>query len=141
MRADVQLILLASLSLIPNNTLRYTALGSIIALALVYHIHLNIATWLRQLERSIQQTEEFIEEVKTKCPWPGDQFKLAEERARLLEVKRAASEMHCSVLAAGKPTWKEYWFLKRSVAECANRVKNIRTAVQRAKFSEDLLKT
>jgi hypothetical protein len=85
MRADVQLILLASLSLIPNNTLRYTALGSIIALALVYNIHLNIATWLRQLERSIQQTEEFIEEVKSKCPWPGDQFKLAEERVRLLE--------------------------------------------------------
>jgi hypothetical protein len=45
-------------------------------------------------------------------------------------VKRAASEIHCSVLAAGKPTWKKYWFLKRSVAECANRVKIIRTAVQ-----------
>jgi hypothetical protein len=48
----------------------------------------------------------------------------------IFRAKRSASEMHCSALAAEKPTWKKYWFLKRSVAECANSVKSIRTAVQ-----------
>ncbi|KAJ7364898.1 hypothetical protein DFH08DRAFT_799211 [Mycena albidolilacea] len=118
-RSDVQLILFASLSLIPDNTLRYTALGSAIAPTSVYNIHFSIATWLHRPEKNIQQTEAFIEEVKSKCPWPRDQFRLAEERVRLLDA-----------LAAEKPTWKKYWFLKRSVAECANRVKSIRAAVQ-----------
>lgn len=84
-RSDAQLILLVSLSLIPDKTLRYTALGSAIALTLMYNIRLNLATWLCQLEQSIQQTEEFIEVVKCKCPWPQDHFRLTEERVRLLE--------------------------------------------------------
>jgi hypothetical protein len=83
-RSDTQPILFTSLSLIPDNTLRYTALGSVIALTLVYNIHFSIATRLHQLEKNIQQTKEFIEEVESKCPWPRDQFRLGEERVRLL---------------------------------------------------------
>jgi hypothetical protein len=88
MRADDQLlssILLGSVSLIPNNSLRYMALGSAIAFALVYNLLSKRATRLRQLEHIIQQTEESFETAKSKCACSRDQFRLAEERVRLLE--------------------------------------------------------
>ncbi|KAJ6585443.1 hypothetical protein B0H19DRAFT_1059671 [Mycena capillaripes] len=88
MRTDVQLIssiLLGSLSLIPNNILRYTALGSVIVFTLIYNFHLRPATRLRELEQGIQQTEEFFERAKSN-PCPQDKFKLTQEWLRLLEA-------------------------------------------------------
>jgi hypothetical protein len=88
MRANNQLlssILLGSVALIPNNSLRYTALGSAVAFALVYTLLSKRATRLHQLEQIIQQTEESFEKAKSKCACPKDQFRLAEEWVRLLE--------------------------------------------------------
>ncbi|KAJ6585453.1 hypothetical protein B0H19DRAFT_1109718 [Mycena capillaripes] len=133
MPTDVQLlstIILGSLSLIPNNVLRYTSLTSVIVFALVYNFYLNRAAWLHQLEQVIQQTEEIVERAKAKCTCPGDQFKLAQEWLWLLEVKQCVSEIRLRISETRTLTWKQYWHLKRRVAECTNRVNNIRTSVQ-----------
>ncbi|KAJ6585456.1 hypothetical protein B0H19DRAFT_1109727 [Mycena capillaripes] len=151
MWADLQLIssiLLGSLSLIPNDGLRYGALASIIVFALVYNLYLNRATWLRQLEQDIQRTEEFVEQAKIKCVSPRDQLKLAQEWVRLLEIERSASEMRCRILEPGRLTWKQYSRIKRRVAECTSSVNDIRTAAQlileterQRKLAEDIAET
>ncbi|KAJ7868273.1 hypothetical protein B0H13DRAFT_2558767 [Mycena leptocephala] len=141
MRADDQLlssILFGSLSLIPNNSLRYTALGSAVAFALVYNLHSRRATRLHQLGQSIQQTEEGFESAKSKCP--RDQFRLAEE------VKRSSSKMHCRLLEGERLTWNQYWDLNKRVAECTTSINNIRTALivedeLQRKLTEDINET
>ncbi|KAJ7835494.1 hypothetical protein B0H13DRAFT_1913531 [Mycena leptocephala] len=118
MRVDDQLlssILLGSVSLIPNNSLRYTALGSAVAFALVYNLLPERATRIRQLEHIIQQTEEGFGRAKSK-------------------VKRSSSKMHCCLLEGKRLTWKQYWDLNKRVAECTTSVNNIRTAVQACLF-------
>ncbi|KAJ6585455.1 hypothetical protein B0H19DRAFT_421646 [Mycena capillaripes] len=133
MQTDVQLlssIILGSLSLIPNNILRYTSLASVIAFTLVYNLCLNRAAWLHQLEQAIQQTEEIVERAKAKCTCPGDHFKLAQEWLRLLEIRQSASEIRSRISETATLTWKQYWHLKRRVAECNTRVNSIRTAVE-----------
>jgi uncharacterized membrane protein YciS (DUF1049 family) len=89
MRADEQLlssILLGSVSLIPNNILRCTALGFVIAFVLIYNLYLKRGrTRLHQLEHSIQRAEDIFERAKSMCAHPRDQFRLAEEWVRLLE--------------------------------------------------------
>jgi hypothetical protein len=72
-------------SLIPNNSLRYTALGSAVAFALVYNLLPKRATRIRQLEQIIQQTEDIFERAKSMCARPRDQFHIAEEWIQFLE--------------------------------------------------------
>ncbi|KAJ6585460.1 hypothetical protein B0H19DRAFT_1059684 [Mycena capillaripes] len=151
MPTDVQLlssIVLGSLSLIPNNILRYTSLASVIAFALVYNLYLNRAEWPYQFEQAIQQTEEIIERAKAKCTCSGDHFKLAQEWLRLLEVKQSVSEIRSHISETGTLTWKKYWHLKRRVAECTTRINNIRTSVElfleaelQRKLAEDINET
>ncbi|KAJ7606577.1 hypothetical protein DFH06DRAFT_1347958 [Mycena polygramma] len=133
MRADTQLIssiLLGSLSLIPNNTLRYAALGSAIAFALLYHLRLWPTAFLHQLAQSIKQTEEVFDLANSNCASPRDRFSLAAEWVRLLELKRSVSEMQCRLWAEGNTSWTQHWHLSRRVAQCINSVDKIRTAVQ-----------
>ncbi|KAJ7617434.1 hypothetical protein DFH06DRAFT_1306820 [Mycena polygramma] len=133
MRADTQLIssiVLGSLSLIPSNTLRYAALSSAVAVALLYHLQLRPSAFLHQLAQSIEQTEEVFEKAKSDCASPRDRFCLAAEWVRLLEVKRSVSEMQCRLWALENTSWKQHWHLNRRVAECVNSVDNIRTAVR-----------
>jgi uncharacterized protein (DUF58 family) len=88
MRADDQLlssIVLGSVSLIPNSSLRYTALGFAVAFALVYNLLSKRATRLHQLKQIIQQTEEGFGSAKSKCACPRDQLRLAEEWVQFLE--------------------------------------------------------
>ncbi|KAJ6585464.1 hypothetical protein B0H19DRAFT_1059688 [Mycena capillaripes] len=231
MPADVQLlstIILGALSLIPDNIIRCTALGTVIIFALIYNRYLSRATWLHQLEQAIQQTEEIrehaveppsatrwlirhavpggyiswwlfrqmlvmclwkdnatryrmpdeppggagwlhrmfsiVEEAKTKCTCPRDHFKLAQEWLRLLErvsivrslctayrydrVKQSVSEIRLHISETGIFTWKQYWRLKRRVAQCTNSVDNVRTAVElfleaelQRKLAEDITET
>ncbi|KAJ6504728.1 hypothetical protein C8R47DRAFT_1245863 [Mycena vitilis] len=134
MRADntqlISSILLGSLSLIPNNPLRYVALASTVAFALLYHLHFGPTAFLLQLAQSIKQTEEVFEQAKSNAMCPRDRFSLAAEWIRLLEVKRSVSETQCRLWAGGKPSWKQYWHIHRRVADCVYSVDNIRTAVQ-----------
>ncbi|KAJ6585465.1 hypothetical protein B0H19DRAFT_1059689 [Mycena capillaripes] len=88
MPADIQLlssVLLGSLSLIPNNLLRYIALGSAVTFALVYNLYLSRTTWLHHLEQAIRQTEQIFELARTECTYPQEKFKLAQEWVRFLE--------------------------------------------------------
>ncbi|KAJ6585470.1 hypothetical protein B0H19DRAFT_1227885 [Mycena capillaripes] len=58
-------ILLGSLSLIPNDRLRYTALGLVVGVGLIYVIQLKrLSVQLSQLEDMIKQTEETIRDAK-----------------------------------------------------------------------------
>ncbi|KAJ6585449.1 hypothetical protein B0H19DRAFT_421583 [Mycena capillaripes] len=151
MRANIQLIstvLLGSLSLIPSDILRYTALASAIALALVYNLRPNPATCLDQLEESIRKTEDIFERAKSNCACPRDQFSLTQEWVRLLEVKRSTSKMHCRILESERLTWRQYWHLNQRVTQCANSVATICTAIQlvveyelQRKLTEDINET
>lgn len=77
-------LLLGSLSLIPNNTLRYTVLALAAGLGVIYAVHLKRPTvQLSQLEETIKETEEFIREAKVICP--RDLLGLTEAGVRLLE--------------------------------------------------------
>ncbi|KAJ7133586.1 hypothetical protein C8R44DRAFT_900223 [Mycena epipterygia] len=117
-------ILLGSLSLIPNHTLRYKLLAIVACLALLYVIHLKRpSTQLSQLEDMVNKTEEIIRDAKSYCP--RDLLRLAEEG-----VKRSASMIHCRMLEVDTLTWKKYCVLSRDIAECAKTVKNVGTAVQ-----------
>ncbi|KAJ6583943.1 hypothetical protein DFH09DRAFT_1075560 [Mycena vulgaris] len=137
-------ILLGTLSLIPNDTLRYTLLVIFNCLALLYVIHLKRpSTQLRQLEDMVNKTEDMIQDAKLHCA--RDILSLTGERVRLLEVKRSASMIQCRMLETNTLTWKKYRLLSRDIAECAKNVKKIRTAVQliveaerQRKYTEDI---
>ncbi|KAJ7141468.1 hypothetical protein C8R44DRAFT_867088 [Mycena epipterygia] len=142
-------ILLGSLSLIPNDALRYTLLVITTCLTLIYVIHLKRpSTQLHQLEDMIKRTDVIIRDATSYCA--RDLFHLAEKGVRLLEVKRSASMIHCRVLEANSNTltWKKYQAFSRDIAECAKMVENIQTAVQliveaerQRKFTEDINET
>lgn len=77
-------ILLGSLSLIPNDTLRYTALGLTTGLCLIYAINLKRpSVQLSQLEDAAKNTEEIIRDAKVVCS--RDLLSLTEEGVRLLK--------------------------------------------------------
>ncbi|KAF7364801.1 hypothetical protein MVEN_00350100 [Mycena venus] len=122
-------LLLGSLSLIPNDTLRYTALGLAASVGVIYTVHLQRPSFqLSQLERTVQEAEEIIREAKAYCP--RKVFNLTEEELRLLEIKRSASMIQCCILEAKTITWKKYRVFCCDIAYCAMRVGRIRTAVQ-----------
>ncbi|KAJ7606575.1 hypothetical protein DFH06DRAFT_1149895 [Mycena polygramma] len=145
MRADSQLIssiVLGSLSLIPNNPLRYVALASTVAVTLLYHLHLRPTAFLHHLAQSIKQTEGIFEQAISNDMCPRDRFSLA------AELKRSVSEMQCHLWAKGNKSWKQYWHLHRSVVECVNSVENIRIAAQlvleaeiQRKIAQDITET
>ncbi|KAJ7490516.1 hypothetical protein FB451DRAFT_621300 [Mycena latifolia] len=140
-------ILLGLLALIPDNTLRYVALGITVCLAVIYVISLKRpSTLLRQLKETIEATDEIIRWAKLKCP--RDHLSLAQEGVRLLEVKRSASMITCRILETERLTWAKYRLFSRDIAQCIRSVKAIRTSVQltveaeyQRKFSEDINET
>ncbi|KAJ7690329.1 hypothetical protein B0H17DRAFT_1134362 [Mycena rosella] len=108
-------LFLGSLSLIPNDVLRYTALAIAVCLALIHSIHLKRpSTQLGQLEQLIQKTEGIIRDAKSQCA--RDLFNLAEEGCRLLETETL--------------TWKKYRTLSHDISGCTKNLKKIQTAVQ-----------
>ncbi|KAJ7133596.1 hypothetical protein C8R44DRAFT_730723 [Mycena epipterygia] len=122
-------ILLATLSLIPNDALRYTLLLVTACLTLLYVIQFKRpSSQLRQLENTVKQTEEIIGDAKLYCP--RDLLSLAEEGVRLLKVKRSASMIQCRMLEVDTLTWKKYRVLSRDIADCSNSIKKIQIAVQ-----------
>ncbi|KAJ7845405.1 hypothetical protein B0H14DRAFT_3455043 [Mycena olivaceomarginata] len=137
-------LLLGSLSLIPNNTLRYTVLALAAGLGVIYAVHLKRPTvQLSKLEETIKETEELIREAKILCP--RDLLSLTEAGVRLLEIKRSASMIRCRILETNTFTWKKYCILGRDIADCGMAVRKIRTTVQliveaerQRKFTDDI---
>ncbi|KAJ7490634.1 hypothetical protein FB451DRAFT_1389402 [Mycena latifolia] len=116
-------IILGSLSLTPNNTLRYAALG--IGLGAIYAIYLKRSSTLpHQLEETLNATDALIRRAKSLCP--RDQISLAEESLRLLQVTHCTSLINSRILETQRFTWKTYRQLSKEMA----RVKCIRTAVE-----------
>ncbi|KAJ7690339.1 hypothetical protein B0H17DRAFT_1134369 [Mycena rosella] len=140
-------IFLGFLTLIPDNTLRYTALGIAVCLAVTHSMYLKRpSTQLRRLNEDMEKTGQIIRSAKLQCP--RDHITLAEEGVRLLEVKRSASMITCRMLETGRFTWTKYRLFSRDVAECARSVKSIRTAVEltveverQRKLAEDISET
>ncbi|KAJ7464709.1 hypothetical protein B0H11DRAFT_2050914 [Mycena galericulata] len=122
-------LLLGSLSLIPNDTLRYIMLLILACFAIIHALYLqHPSTQLRQLEAKIKKAEELVQEAKLYCV--RDFLRLAQQGMRLLEVKRAMSTVKCCMLDTNTSTWKNYRLVSRDIAHCAKNVQMIRTAVQ-----------
>jgi hypothetical protein len=80
----VSSILFGSLSLIPNDTLRYTLLAIAICMALLSSMHLKRpSTQLSQLEALANRTEDLIQDAKLTCA--RDLLSLTQQGVRLLE--------------------------------------------------------
>ncbi|KAJ7473742.1 hypothetical protein B0H11DRAFT_2236227 [Mycena galericulata] len=141
-------ILMASLSLIPNNALRYTLLAIIICAAVLCTIHLQRpSTQLHHLGAKIQRAEEIVLEARDYCP-RDVQPRLAEQLMRLLEVKHTASMLHCRLLETTKFTVKKYRLFSGDIAACNIKVKNICAAVElmveeenQRRYTEDITET
>ncbi|KAJ7859903.1 hypothetical protein B0H13DRAFT_2355886 [Mycena leptocephala] len=137
-------LFLGSLSLIPNDTLRYSALGIAAGLVLIYVLHLRRpSVQLSQLDDPINKTEEIIQNAKALCS--RDLLSLTTEGVRLLEIQRSASIIQCRILETNTFTWKKYRLISRDIADCAKGVKKIRTTVQliveaerQRKFTDDI---
>ncbi|KAK7048724.1 hypothetical protein R3P38DRAFT_2764640 [Favolaschia claudopus] len=140
-------LLLASLSLIPNNTLRYMAVGVVAGVGVLYAGHLGRpSVQLRYLQVVIKETEDMIQEAKQLCSL--DLLAITEESVKLLEVKRSASIIQCHILNLRTLDWKNYRLLSRDIRQSTEKVKEIAIAVQliieaerQRKFTEDIKAT
>ncbi|KAK7048728.1 hypothetical protein R3P38DRAFT_1876348 [Favolaschia claudopus] len=122
-------LLLASLSFIPNDTLRYTAVGLAAGAGVLSAIHLKRpSVQLKNLETTVNETEDLIRAAKEFCS--RDVLILAEESVRLLEIKRSVSIIQCRILDSNTLAWKKYRLLWGEVSETAKKVKKTRTTVQ-----------
>ncbi|KAK7022148.1 hypothetical protein R3P38DRAFT_3270974 [Favolaschia claudopus] len=137
-------LLVGLLSLIPNDGLRYTAVGLAAGVGVIYSLHLKrLSVQHRRLVSGIEETEQVIREAKEFCA--RDVLSLTEESVKLLEMKRWASIIQCRILDSSGFTWRYYRAVNKDLAEATNKIKKIRTAVQlimeaerQRKFTEDI---
>ncbi|KAF8182740.1 hypothetical protein K438DRAFT_1975382 [Mycena galopus ATCC 62051] len=126
-------LLLAVVAAIPNHTLRYTAIGSLLALAILCSIHLrSLSMQMCQLAVLVDQIEECIRRAIVQNP--RSYLTLTEQMGHLLESAAMASSIKCRILNSGTAGewfgWNKYWSLSSDIGECTKGVKTIRTAVQ-----------
>ncbi|KAF8142176.1 hypothetical protein K438DRAFT_1878571 [Mycena galopus ATCC 62051] len=142
-------LILAVVAAIPNHTLRYTALGSLLALTILCFIHLrSLSTQICQLRVLVDQTEECIRRAMAQNP--RGYLSLTEQMGYLLESAAMASSIKCRILNSGTAGewfgWNKYWSLSSDIGECTKDVKKIRTAVKlileaehQRKLADDIL--
>ncbi|KAJ7490460.1 hypothetical protein FB451DRAFT_620914 [Mycena latifolia] len=132
MRTTPQLnlsLLLGFLSLIPNNSIRYAVLGLVVVVTMICTLNLKRpSTQLHVLETTIEATEDLISVAEVQGM--GHRLAFAEERLRLLEIKRSASVIHCRILETHCLTCTKYRRLSKDIAACASAVKCLRIAVE-----------
>ncbi|KAJ7868297.1 hypothetical protein B0H13DRAFT_1983961, partial [Mycena leptocephala] len=139
-------ILLGSLSLITNNTLRYACLGLATGISAIYVSYLmRPSMQLRLLEDTIQSTENAIIGAKAHCPRDRN---LMEQGVRLLEIKRSASTIRCRMLKMRGLAWRTYLCLSKEISDRKKDLMNIHTAVQltvetelQRTYTEDIYET
>ncbi|KAJ7213976.1 hypothetical protein GGX14DRAFT_392749 [Mycena pura] len=129
---DTQLLsslLLASICLIPNRTIRLAALAVSLVMAFIHAIYLKYpSTQLAQLEAIIDKTEHVIQDAEAHCRTGS--FILAEANLRLLEVKCSASVIRCHILESRTFMWKNYYQLSRDISACAQVISKALITVQ-----------
>ncbi|KAF8142190.1 hypothetical protein K438DRAFT_1878611 [Mycena galopus ATCC 62051] len=124
-------LLLIFVAAIPNHTLRYTALGSILALATLCLIQIKFpSTQIRHLATSIDQTEECLRRAMVQNP--RSYLRLTEQMGHLLELTKTASSIKCRILNSENEwfSWNRYRLLSSHIRKCTKGVQEIRTAVQ-----------
>ncbi|KAF8144971.1 hypothetical protein K438DRAFT_1872950, partial [Mycena galopus ATCC 62051] len=125
-------LLLTVVAAIPNHAIRYTALTSLLALAILCLIHLrSLSTQICQLGVLVDQTEEYTRRAMVQNP--RCYLSLTEQMGHLLEWAAAmASSIKCRILNSGTEWygWNKYWSLTSDIGECTKGVKKIRTAVK-----------
>ncbi|KAJ7213945.1 hypothetical protein GGX14DRAFT_392717 [Mycena pura] len=129
---DTQLLsslLLASISLIPNHTIRLAALAVSLVMALTHTIYLKYpSTQLAQLEAIINKTEQVIQDAEAHCRIGP--LILVEANLRLLKVKCSASVIRCRILESRTFLWKNYYQLSRDISACAQVISKALITVQ-----------
>ncbi|KAJ7213973.1 hypothetical protein GGX14DRAFT_392746 [Mycena pura] len=129
---DTQLLsslLIASISLIPNQTIRLAALAVSLVTAFIHAIYLKYpSTQLAQLEAIIDKTEQVIQDAEAHCL--TSPFILVEANLRLLEVKFSASYIRCHILESRTFMWKNYYQLSRDISTCAQVISKALITVQ-----------
>ncbi|KAJ6480307.1 hypothetical protein C8R45DRAFT_1005133 [Mycena sanguinolenta] len=130
-------LLLAVVAAIPNHPLRYTALGLLLALAILCSIRLNsLSTQMRNLTASIDQTEEHIRRAIAQNP--RRHFSLTQQMLRLLKVAKTTSSIRCRILNSETESfgWNTYRLRCSEIRECVEEVKKICTAVELTRETE-----
>ncbi|KAJ7441624.1 hypothetical protein B0H11DRAFT_2292312 [Mycena galericulata] len=123
-------VALATLSLIPNDALRYALLAIAVCAAILHAIHLKCpSTQIYDLQTKIAHAEEVIQSARMYSA-RGIQVRVAEQYVQLLRVKRTTSMIHCRLLEENPYIWKKYRLLSGDIASCGQEVKRIRTVVQ-----------
>ncbi|KAF8130944.1 hypothetical protein K438DRAFT_1999080 [Mycena galopus ATCC 62051] len=140
-------LLLTVVAAIPNHAIRYIALTSLLALAILCLIHLrSLSMQICQLRVLADQTEEYTRRAMVQNP--RCYLSLTEQMGHLLESAAMASPMKCRILNSGTEWcgWNKYWSLTSDIRECMEGVKKIRTAVQlileaehQRKLADDIL--
>ncbi|KAF8215138.1 hypothetical protein K438DRAFT_1749219 [Mycena galopus ATCC 62051] len=123
--------LLALVAAVPNNTIRYSALGLIVCSNALCSIHFKSTTaQSHKLATIIDETEELLR--RTMALRPREYIDLAEQMSQLLEAKKNASSIKCRILTSegGWLNRNEYHVLSNEIAACAKRVQNIRTEAE-----------
>ncbi|KAJ7643708.1 hypothetical protein FB45DRAFT_895857, partial [Roridomyces roridus] len=142
-------LLFGSLSLIPNNTLRYILLVLFALLILGHAIHLQrLSVRLNCVERHVDKAEATIRHAKSFCS-SKDFLCLVEQGLRLLEVKHTLSRVKCCLLGSTAVlTWKTYRVLSNDIETCATDIKKIQAVVElileverQRRFTEDITDT
>ncbi|KAJ7328258.1 hypothetical protein DFH08DRAFT_940580 [Mycena albidolilacea] len=138
-------ILLAVIALIPSHGVRYTALGLLLAAAILCKTHLQSPSrQLSQLAVSLNHTEEYIREAMVETP--RSYSRLTDQMRRLFDVTNTASCIKCRILRSETKvfSWKGFRSLSKDtgeritrfrslsneIGECICCVKDIRTAVE-----------
>ncbi|KAJ7681713.1 hypothetical protein B0H14DRAFT_3061055 [Mycena olivaceomarginata] len=124
-------LLLGFVALIPNHTLRYTALGLLLALAIVCSIHLKSPkAQLAHLAVFVDKIEEDIRRAMVHAP--RNYSSLVEQMRRLHEVAKTASLIKCRILNSESESfsWNRFRVLSSDIGECTKDTKNICTAVK-----------
>ncbi|KAJ7643652.1 hypothetical protein FB45DRAFT_1113796 [Roridomyces roridus] len=142
-------LLFGSLSLIPNNTLRYILLALFVLLTLGHAVHLQRpSVRLSWVERQVDKTEATLRHANSYCS-SKDFFCLGEQGLRLLEAKRTLSRVKCSLLGlTAVLTWKKFRILSKDIEVCATDIKKIQAVVElileverQRRFTEDITDT
>ncbi|KAJ6497271.1 hypothetical protein C8R45DRAFT_1128823 [Mycena sanguinolenta] len=142
-------LLLALVAAIPNHALRYTALGSLLAVTILCTVHFSsFSTQMHQLAASIDETEEYIRREMVR--YPRCHGSLTLQMRHLLEVAKTASSIKCRILNSETErfNWKRYLLRSKEIQECAKDVKNIDTVVQlvleaeyQRRLADDIMET
>ncbi|KAJ7173936.1 hypothetical protein C8R43DRAFT_631151 [Mycena crocata] len=122
----------AGLSLIPNPFLHYIGLAIIISSSFIVHAirHHRPSIHLRRINKAVAVTVQLLARAKLECA--RDQFELAAEERRLVEVKLAASRIQSLLLGACDAPWKIYLQTMRAVFlsldNCEREIHKVQTA-------------